>query len=546
MDPETLASQVFPYVKGAISAYGQAVLTQTEDAAASGTVRLGQRVLAAVLRRGRTAPQVEDAVRGLAATPEDPGAAGELHGRIRQALQEDPGLTREVAAMMNIRVSSFTVTGHHNVSVGGDHQGPIHMGDNTSNTHHNVHHTVHNTVHERKISGFSIAALVLGLLGFLVLPIPFAIVFGLLALTRVLRSPSQAQIPGADQAGGGASAAGGPSAAGPREAMTGPAGPTGKDAGAAANSTPPPTEPAWPSGPAADPAAGAPDGRVGEAGPSGAEAPSGTDPAAPFTPDRSVSQTDPSGSATPPGADPAAPITPDRFAGQAEFHAGVYPQPAPTPGAAGPPFTPPLAEASAPFVPAAGSGFAAAKAISVVFSLVGLLTAGMWGLGWTAAAVIVAQADSGSYASEDTDLSIPGTLPSASGEGEGPSPVDLCEPSPGYATVCTLETGDCFIDPATAEFYEVELTSCDEPHNAQVIGSYSPSGSDWPGEAAFTADIDATCSPMSESALDPARMPDTYFVGYIAPNEESWDYGIQEAFCYVAADGESWTTSLTW
>jgi len=533
MDVDAFVSQVFPYVRSAVAAYGPAVLSGAGHAAADNNVRHGQRLIAAVLQRDATRPRVEEAVRRLAGSQGDPAAAEELHDRIRQALREDPALARHVAAV-NVPASWTSVQGHHNVTVSRDHTGPIHMGDHTSN----VHHTVHNNIHERKISGFSIAALVLGLLGFLILPIPIAIVFGLLALTQVLRSPSAQQAPGADQAGGGAVGPGGsPSDAGPREAMTDPTGSTGANSGTAVNSTPRPAEPTVSAESGASSATAAPDVSAGQTGPSATGAPPVGDPAAPAAPDVPASQWSPAADTyTPPAFEPAAastPFTPP----VAETSASFAP-------AGGGGFATPAASAAgtgfaAPAAPAAGAGFAAAKAISVVFSLFGLMAAGLWGLGWTAAAVIVAQADSGYYASEGTDPSF------SSGGGEVPSPADLCEPSPGYATVCTLQTGDCFIEPATTEFYEVELTSCDEPHNAEVIGSYSPSGSDWPGEAAFYADIDATCSPMSDSVLDPARTPATYYVGAIMPNQDAWEYGIQEAFCYVSADGESWTTSLT-
>ncbi|MFB8765435.1 DUF4190 domain-containing protein [Nocardiopsis alba] len=478
-DVETLVSQVLPYIRSAIDAYGRAVLSQTGKAAATGTVGLGQRILAALLRRGGNGAEVGAAVERLAATPNDPAALGDLHARIGRALREEPGLAAELSAMVETRVSWSTVSGHHNVGVGGDHQGPIHLGDNTSN----VHHTVHNTVHERKISGLSITALVLGLLGFLILPIPVAIVLGIIALVQVLRAPSSPQLAETGRAGGVPSGPGGPSMSPEAQgSMAGPPASTG------------PSGPGTPSDPGV------------HAGPS---APSAGGPGAPA---------DPGGGAfTPPVSEPV---------GTAAS------------------FTPSGAPAAA-FAPAAGGGFAAAKAISVVFAVFGLLAACLWGLGWTAAIVVLVEAETVSQASGDTDTGTPGTEEPFAG-GEEISPADLCEPSPGYATVCTLESGDCFLEPAGTEFYEVELTSCGEAHDAQVIGSYSPSGEVWPGWGSFDADIDATCGPMSEQALDPALTPSTYYVGYIAPNESAWDYGIREAFCYVSADGESWTTSLLW
>ncbi|MFB8770610.1 septum formation family protein [Nocardiopsis alba] len=497
-DVETLVSQVLPYIRSAIDAYGRAVLSQTGKVAASGTVGLGQRILSALLRRGGKDSEVGVAVERLAAAPNDPAALGDLHARIGRALREEPGLAAELSAMVETRVSWSTVSGHHNVGVGGDHQGPIHLGDNTSN----VHHTVHNTVHERKISGLSIAALVLGLLGFLILPIPVAVVLGIIALVQVLKAPSSTQLAETGRAGGAPSGPGGPSMS--PEAQGSMAGPTVS---------------AGPSGPGAFP-------------------PSPT-PSGPGTPSDPGAHTGPW---TPSAGGPGAPVDPG---------IGAFPPPVPEPAGAAASFTPSAAPAAA-FAPAAGGGgvaagggFAAAKAISVVFAVFGLLAACLWGLGWTAAVVVLVEAETVSQASGDTDTGMSGTEDPFAG-GEEISPADLCEPSPGYATVCTLESGDCFLEPAGTEFYEVELTSCGEAHDAQVIGSYSPSGEVWPGWGSFDADIDATCGPMSEQALDPALTPSTYYVGYIAPNESAWDYGIREAFCYVSADGESWTTSLLW
>ena len=530
-DLETLVSQVFPYVKHAVIAYGKTVPSKSENTAASSTAQLGQRLLAIILERAKSKSKIEGVVARLSRSPEDPGATWELHNEIRQALQGDPNLARDLSA----------VVGHHNVIVYGNQQGPIHLGNKT-----NVYHP------DRKISGFAITALVLGLLGFLIFPIPIAIGFGLFALTRVLRSPSSVQAPATSQASsGGATGPGGqPMAAGPQESMIDSAGSTGMDSGTTVHSPPPvePTRSAESTGapePGVDPGSVTPDGFTGETGlPNTGTTPSGVPDTpvteAPVASNGSMGPAETASTGTPPGGAPDTPVAPDGSVGQAAPTPDMFPSPSFESAAASTPYAPPAAGAAAPFVPATGGGFAAAKAISIVFSLMGLLAAGLWGLGWTAAVVIVAQ-ESGSYASEDTNQ----PFPDMDGEGEVPSPADLCEPSPGYATVCTLETGDCFIEPAATEFYEVELTSCSESHNAQVIGSYVPSGGDWPGWAAFGADVENTCGPMSESVLDPARTPDTYYVGYIAPNENSWDYGIQEAFCYVSADGESWTTSLT-
>lgn len=133
-DIETLVSEVLPYVKDAVSVYGKAVLSKAQDETASGTVQRGKRLLDTILKRGK-AKKVEGAVKQLARAPEDPGAAKELHDRIRDVLRADSDLVRDLSTMVNARASRLTVTGDGNVIVGGDHQGSIHLG-NTTNTVH--------------------------------------------------------------------------------------------------------------------------------------------------------------------------------------------------------------------------------------------------------------------------------------------------------------------------------------------------------------------------------------------------------------------------
>lgn len=134
-DVETLVSEVLPYVKDAVSVYGKAVLSKAQDETASGTVQQGKRLLDTILKRGKT-KKVEGAVKKLARDPEDSGATRELHDRIRDVLRADPDLARDLSAMLNVRVSRLTVTGDGNVIVGGDHQGPIHLGNTTNTVHH--------------------------------------------------------------------------------------------------------------------------------------------------------------------------------------------------------------------------------------------------------------------------------------------------------------------------------------------------------------------------------------------------------------------------
>jgi len=97
-----LVQQAGPYLTAAASAYGGAVLTRAEDAAADATANLGRRILQAVWRR-RSEPEqaaLEAAVLDVAEDADDADAAAALRQQLRRALREDSGLLRELADLL--------------------------------------------------------------------------------------------------------------------------------------------------------------------------------------------------------------------------------------------------------------------------------------------------------------------------------------------------------------------------------------------------------------------------------------------------------------
>ncbi|MEU3572627.1 hypothetical protein AB0E96_30025 [Kitasatospora sp. NPDC036755] len=91
-----------PPIGAALAAYGDAVLTQAQDAAATATVGLGTRILQRVWHR-RDERQREDLERDvLEAAEEDAGAdaRGALRQAVRRTLRQDPELLAELAALL--------------------------------------------------------------------------------------------------------------------------------------------------------------------------------------------------------------------------------------------------------------------------------------------------------------------------------------------------------------------------------------------------------------------------------------------------------------
>ncbi|MDH6113431.1 hypothetical protein P3T36_001690 [Kitasatospora sp. MAP12-15] len=128
-----LAEQAGPYLSAAASAYGTAVFTRAQDAAADATANLGQRILQAVWRRRGRPDQaaLAVAVGDAKAEPGSVEAAAYLRLQIERALREDDGLRAEIVAMLpSVPQVTVTATGERGIAA---HQiGTVINGDNNS------------------------------------------------------------------------------------------------------------------------------------------------------------------------------------------------------------------------------------------------------------------------------------------------------------------------------------------------------------------------------------------------------------------------------
>ncbi|ARP71308.1 hypothetical protein LK07_17675 [Streptomyces pluripotens] len=116
-----LVGQAGPAVTAAVGAYGAAVLTRAQDAAAEATVGLGQRILQLLWRRGDEAGRTElERVVGEAVDERDDVYSAAVLGRLlRRALQEDPVLREELSALLPAPAAgavSVTASGERSIA----------------------------------------------------------------------------------------------------------------------------------------------------------------------------------------------------------------------------------------------------------------------------------------------------------------------------------------------------------------------------------------------------------------------------------------------
>ncbi|WP_353943368.1 hypothetical protein ABII15_18135 [Streptomyces sp. HUAS MG91] len=117
-----LAGQAGQYLAPAVSAYGAAVLTRAESAAADGTANVGRRILRAVWRRRdeRGRAELEAAVRDVDEAPDDEDAAAALRQQIKRALRDDAELRAELAGLLPAGGGTVNVTASGERSIAAD------------------------------------------------------------------------------------------------------------------------------------------------------------------------------------------------------------------------------------------------------------------------------------------------------------------------------------------------------------------------------------------------------------------------------------------
>ncbi|MFF8950035.1 hypothetical protein ACF09I_14795 [Streptomyces sp. NPDC014940] len=119
-----LVEQAGPYLTAAVGAYGAAVLTRAQDAAADATVGLGQRILQSLWRRGDEAgrAELERVVDEAADEQDDVYSAAVLSRLLRRALRDDPGLQEDLSALLPAPAAgTVTITASGERSIAAQH-----------------------------------------------------------------------------------------------------------------------------------------------------------------------------------------------------------------------------------------------------------------------------------------------------------------------------------------------------------------------------------------------------------------------------------------
>ncbi|RII15909.1 hypothetical protein DSC45_16835 [Streptomyces sp. YIM 130001] len=112
----------------------------------------------------------------------------------------------------------------------------------------------------------------------------------------------------------------------------------------------------------------------------------------------------------------------------------------------------------------------------------------------------------------------------------------------------SLEKGQCFDVPGgrmSGQARNVDVVSCEEPHDGEVFGSFRLSGDKYPGESRIKDMADARCSSLADTYVgDPAAVGDEVYLFFYGPTRASYLRGDREVSCILHKENGKLTGSL--
>lgn len=100
-------------------------------------------------------------------------------------------------------------------------------------------------------------------------------------------------------------------------------------------------------------------------------------------------------------------------------------------------------------------------------------------------------------------------------------------------TATSLQAGDCILDPGADQVVDVARVDCATPHDFEVIGTVTLTGSAYPGDAQAVAAARAACEPVFASYVGEPYDDSPWFINVFTPTAETWASGERTATCLV-------------
>ena len=109
--------------------------------------------------------------------------------------------------------------------------------------------------------------------------------------------------------------------------------------------------------------------------------------------------------------------------------------------------------------------------------------------------------------------------------------------------VFSLRTGQC-VDTGRSGLSSPTVLSCNQPHDAEVIGTFPLAGHRYPGAAAVQQQADQGCAARLSSYLNPQLSLSALTESYVYPDAGAWAAGERTVVCTVRSASGQLTGSV--
>jgi hypothetical protein len=115
-----------------------------------------------------------------------------------------------------------------------------------------------------------------------------------------------------------------------------------------------------------------------------------------------------------------------------------------------------------------------------------------------------------------------------------------------YGSIGRLQAGACFdnTQPGRVSAQVHFLSSCAQPHNGQVVGTFVLSGGAWPGSQAVRGQASAGCAAMLSGVLRERGLSPGVSGLIYTPDQQAWSSGSRTASCVLLDRHTTHTGSL--
>jgi hypothetical protein len=116
----------------------------------------------------------------------------------------------------------------------------------------------------------------------------------------------------------------------------------------------------------------------------------------------------------------------------------------------------------------------------------------------------------------------------------------------GYGSIAALPAGSCFnnAQPGHIAVRVHYLSSCSEPHNGEVVGTFALPGTAWPGQQAVSREAATGCAQLLTSVLGQQSLSSGVRGMNYSPDQQAWSTGTRAVSCVLLDPNAEHTGSM--